>query len=357
MNACNKSKTVQSENTRTSTIHQSNNETGEIKSQESVKKLFLSDQKQREARAKERILLIGELSTSALVTSIRSLNLADDENDRIILPGLFLALAEKDPNRLFEMLNELPGEYYKIALSKAFPYLAKKNSDILQNHVLASDFRDPKERWMMIGACEVLGKENPVKALSFFDMLSDEKRKGPLGTTLLKHAASADPKSVVGFLTQNRTAPYFTGLFRDVLYTVLEDDPGFALELAKSYPEVVNTNLSAGIYASMARKNPKLALGEMSVASPEVREEILTRHNFDNISYFSKLFSEDPTKTIELLNGISQSTANSDLFEEVANRLSSLPAGPKRDSAVRSFAAMIRPSDPETADRWIESLR
>lgn len=358
INACNQNDTAQSDESGTSMAHQSKSKTtGERRSHELVKELFLVDRRQGEALAEQRRQSIRELSTSALVTSIRSLNPVDEPNDRAILPKLFLALAEKDPIKLFEMLNDLPGEYYKIAMSESFPYLAKENPEFLQSYVLISDFQGERDRWMMIGACEVLGKENPGKALNFFDEMSDEKKQGHLGTMLLKQAASEEPNLVVDFLSRRRTSPYFTDLFRDVLYTVLVNDPSFALKLASSYPEVQNTHLSAGIYASMARKNPKSALEEMSNASPEVRVEIFTRRNFDNKSYFSKLFSEDPAKTMNLLNGIIPSTANSHLFEEAANRLSSLPTGSVRDSSVRSFAEVIRPVDPETADRWIESLR
>jgi hypothetical protein len=357
INACNKNEIAQSDESDTSMAHRSKSKTGERHSQESVKDLFLPDQRQRETFEDQRFQTIDKLSTSAIVTTIRSLNLLGDGNDRGILPDLFLALAEKDPSKLLEMLNELPGEYYKSAIFQAFPYLARENPEILQYHVLMSDFKDKKDRWLMIAACEVLGENNPGKALSFFNEMTDEKKQGPLGTMLLKRAASKEPELVVNFLDEKRTSPYFTGLFQDVLYTVLENDPSFALKLASSYPEVQNTNLSAGIYTSMARKNPKLALAEMSNASPVVRLDILTRHGFDNNSYFSKLFSEDPAKTIMLLNGIIPSAANSKLFEEAAKRLSSLPAGPVRDSSVRSFAEIIRPADPETADLWIKSIR
>lgn len=358
MNACKKNETGQSDVGGTSRVNRIQSETTvERHSQESVEDIFLSERKGVEAFEEQRRQSLSKLSASALVTSIRSLNLLDEPNDRIVLPELFLALAKKDPGGVLEMLNELPGEYYTTAVTDAFPYLARENPELLEDYLLSADFNGKKERWLMIGACEVLGKENPGKALSFFDEMSEEKKQGHLGTMLLTQAASRDPDLVVGFLTGNRQSPYFTGLFRDVLYTILVKDPHLALKLASSYPEVQNTNLSAGIYASMARVNPKLALDEMSYTSPEVRMEILTRRNVDNITYFSKLFSEDPAKTTGLLKGIIPGTANSSLFDEAADQLSNLPAGPVRNSSIRSFAEVIRPTDPETADRWIELLR
>jgi len=328
----------------------------------SVKDLFLSDQRRWEELAEQRRRSIGELSTSAIVNAIQSLDLVGEKNervinDRIILQDLFLALAERDPSKMLEMAKELPDEYDRIAILKAFPYLAKENPEFLQSYVLTSDFEAGKDRWMMLAACQYLGEGNPGKAVILFDEMSEERKQSNLGTMLLQHAASKESALVVDFLTERRNSPYFIDSFRHVLYTVLVNDPGFAIKLASSYPEVQETNLSAGIYTSMARKDPKWAIKEMAVATPVVRLEILTRPTRDNSTYFSELFSEDPERTIKLLNGIVPSTANSNLFQEAADRLSSLPAGTVRDTSVRSFAEVIRPSDPETADRWIESLR
>jgi len=323
----------------------------------SMKDLLLAEQSQSTDIAEQRREAIRGLSSAQLIQSIRSLDLLNDGTDRMILRSMFLVLAEKDPSRIMEMLDELPGDYYKVALAEAFPYLARENPDFLKDFVKQCDFEGDKNRWLTIGACENLGKENPKAALVFFEEISDNYKKGPLGISLLKQAASEEPTLVVEALASKRTAPYFVDLFRDVLYTVLEKDPAYADELASSYPEVRNDNLSAGIYTSMARKDPKWAIEEMAVATPVVRLEILTRPTRDNSTYFSKLFSEDPERTIKLLNGIVPSTANSNLFQEAADHLSSLPAGPVRDTSVRSFAEVIRPSDPETADRWIESLR
>lgn len=330
---------------------------GELSPEESLKNSISSNRKTQEALSEQRYQSLRKLSTSALIASIRSMDLSGNADDRVVLPKYFLALAEKDPNILFSTLKELPGEYYKAAIVDAFPYLAKENPEILRNYVLTKDFTDKKDKWLMLGACRALGRENPENALSFFDVISDENKRGPLGVTLLKHAASEKPDLVVDFLKRDPTSPYFTDLFRDVLYTVLEKDPSSALKLASSFPGVEDTNLSAGIYTSMARKNPKWALEEMFNASSEVREEIFSRYAFDDKSYFSKLFSENPVKTVELLKGIAPSSANSDLFREVTNQLSSLPPGPEKSASVRSFAELIRPADPKTADLWLESLR
>lgn len=357
MNACNKNEAPQTGERGDSTTRQRDQSTSQEHSERSVKDLFLSGQRHSNAPVEQRRQLIEKLSTSELVTSIRSLNLLSDGNDRMILPSIFATLAEKDPNKMMDMLHELPGEYYKSAILKAFPYLARENPEFLQDYVLENDFTGEKNRWLMIGACEVLGKENPARALRFFDQMSDEKQRSHLGTVLLKQAATKTPELVVTFLTKNETAPYFASLFRDVLYTVLVTDPAFAREMALSYPEVDSTDLSAGIYTSMARQDPRWALEEMSRSSPTVRTEVFTRRSFDNKTYFSKLFSEDPTKTINLMNGIIPTTANLNLFKEAADRLSSLPAGAAKDSSVRSFADLIRATDPEAADRWMESIQ
>jgi hypothetical protein len=357
MNACNKEEPVQSDESGSSTTRRGESLTGIKDPAPPVKDLFLAEKSQAATLAEQRRQSIKELSTLELVTSIRSLNLLGDGNDRMILPSIFAALAEKDPNEMLIILRELPGEYYKTAVLEAFPYLARQNPEFLQTYVLETDFIGEKDRWWMIAACQALGKENPIEALSFFEQMPDEKRQGHLGTTLLKQAASEAPELVVDFLIENQTAPYFTSLFRDVLYTVLVTDPAFALDLASSYPEVDNTDIRAGIYTSMARQSPKWAIEEMSNASPDVRMEIFTRRNRDNQTYFSMLFSEDPTKTIELLEGIVLNTANSNLFSEAGKRLSGLPAGAVRDSSVRSFAELIRPIDPKAADLWLESIR
>jgi hypothetical protein len=357
VSACDRNETDSSNEDRTSVTNGKTSRPPGRHSPELVKDLFLSEQRQREMLNEKRLDSVRELSASALMATIRSLNPIDERNDRVILPNLFLALAEKDPSRTLELLDEVPDPYYRIGALAVFPYLAEIHPEILQDFVLATDFSAERNRWMMLEACAALGKKNPEKALSFFEEMPNEIKQGHLGTILLKQAASEEPRLVIDFLVNKKQSPYFTGLFRDVLYTILVNDPILALTLASSHPEVQDTHLTAGIYTSIVRKDSKLALERIPDTSPEVREEILTRRGFDNMTYFTRLFSEDPAKTLGLLNGIVPTPANANLFKEAVDQLSSLPAGPVRHSSVRSFAEAIRPVDPVTADRWIESLR
>lgn len=322
-----------------------------------VLKLLHSKQADEVAQIEREHRATSQMGVKAIIEAIHSLDLDGKSQDRAILSRLFLALAHEEPGKFFEMLRTLPGGYYKTAIADAFPYLAKSRPEILENYVSNTKDDTDQNRWLILGACELLGKYDPCRAVGFFDNMPDSFKSSSAAIGLLKNAASIDPEVVVRHLEQKRNESYFVNSYREVLYTILVNNPEMALDLASSHPDVQDTRLSAGIYSSMARKDPLIALDKITNASPDVRLEVLKRRGIDNHTYFEKLFLFNPVKTIGLFKGIVPSMSSASLYEVAAKRLSNMAPSPEKNESVRLFADAVRTVDPETADLWLNSLK
>lgn len=299
-------------------LHPSQSVSGE----DDVKSLQANDGSKFGVSSERMQFLIG-LDKSRLEGEILSLDLENNRDDRSLLPALFLALAQTEPSRVFDLFDVLPGDYYRMAASEAFPFLAGENPDMLRNFVMRGAFEGDRNRWLTIAACDSLAKADSGIAVALFDDLSPEKKQSPLGVTLLKRAAEDDPDVVVRRLTKHRNAPFFAELFRDVLYTIKIKDPSLAFDLVKSYPEVATPKLIAGIYQAVVEDSPESALAQLPDADPDVLEILLSRRNRDNQDYFSVLYGESPGQALKLLDRLIVSDTNYSLFENAASMISS----------------------------------